>query len=78
MGATVYADLTNEEYRRTILGTRYDASVRLENVQREAPKISFQNVYIPKSVDWRQQVPNFLYNYYKIIIFLHMKLSLIH
>ncbi|KAF6176171.1 hypothetical protein GIB67_023462 [Kingdonia uniflora] len=57
LGLTKFADLTNEEYRNTYLGTRTDAKRRVE---RPKKKSGYGSRYatrvgddLPESVDWR-------------------------
>jgi len=47
LGATVFADLTNEEYRKLLLGTHFDGSARLA----AAPKF-VEEVAAPDSINW--------------------------
>jgi len=49
LGATVHADLTNAEYRKLMLGTKFDGSARLAS-----PKITLgtESVQAPTSINW--------------------------
>ncbi|KAL6527371.1 hypothetical protein OROGR_016461 [Orobanche gracilis] len=53
LGMNRFADLTNEEYRRTYLGTRQDGKRRLSGAKsdRYEPKVGES---LPDSVDWRE------------------------
>jgi len=50
LGTTIFADLTNEEYRNTFLGTRFDGTARLAAAQQQ--RDAFLPAALPASVDW--------------------------
>lgn len=54
LGLNRFADLSNEEYRRTYMGTRTDAKRRFSKVKsdRYAPKVGDS---LPDSIDWREK-----------------------
>ncbi|CAH9091402.1 unnamed protein product [Cuscuta europaea] len=54
LGLNRFADLTNEEYRSTYLGTRPEARRRIAKRRRDqySPKVG---VSLPESVDWREK-----------------------
>ncbi|KAK4428888.1 Cysteine proteinase RD21A [Sesamum alatum] len=54
LGLNRFTELTNEEYRRTYLGTRTDAKRRFSKVKsyRYAPKVGDS---LPDSIDWREK-----------------------
>ncbi|KAK6139003.1 hypothetical protein DH2020_027255 [Rehmannia glutinosa] len=54
LGLSRFADLTNDEYRKTYLGTRPDAKRRFSKVKsdRYEPKVGDS---LPESVDWREK-----------------------
>ncbi|KAL0325527.1 UNVERIFIED_CONTAM: Oryzain alpha chain [Sesamum radiatum] len=54
LGLNRFADLSNEEYRRTYMGTRTDAKRRFSKVKsdRYEPKVGDS---LPDSIDWREK-----------------------
>lgn len=56
LGLNRFVDLTNEEYRKTFLGTRPSTSRRLANERRESGRYSLlEDDSIPDSIDWREK-----------------------
>jgi C1A family cysteine protease len=54
LGLNRFADLTNEEYRKTFLGTR--PSRRLTNERKESGRYTLlEDDSIPDSIDWREK-----------------------
>ncbi|KAL2609161.1 hypothetical protein R1flu_027734 [Riccia fluitans] len=58
LGLNRFADLTNEEYRKTFLGTRLDREKRALRRQQNPRKSRYENVDLkdlPTSIDWREK-----------------------
>lgn len=55
LGLNRFADLTNQEYRATFLGTRTDAKRRVMKSKNASRRYAFSGEDLPESVDWRHR-----------------------
>ncbi|KAL3677323.1 hypothetical protein R1sor_027271 [Riccia sorocarpa] len=58
LGLNRFADLTNEEYRKTYLGTRLDREKRALRRQQNPRRSRYESLDVkdlPKSIDWREK-----------------------